>query len=124
MKLKMTMRIRRRQSDPARSSLPACGGARSRISRERRGLDGESEASTPLPIPPPQGGRGTRGQPPAQTTLSQPEPFGVYVHWPFCRAKCPYCDFNSHVRHGGVDQGRFVRAFTAEIAATASRIPG
>ena len=29
--------------------------------------------------------------------------FGVYVHWPFCAAKCPYCDFNSHVR-GGVDQ--------------------
>ena len=50
--------------------------------------------------------------------------FGVYVHWPFCRSKCPYCDFNSHVRHGGTDQRRFVRAFTAEIAATASRIPG
>jgi oxygen-independent coproporphyrinogen-3 oxidase len=27
-----------------------------------------------------------------------PEPFGIYVHWPFCAAKCPYCDFNSHVR--------------------------
>ena len=28
-----------------------------------------------------------------------PDPgFGVYVHWPFCLAKCPYCDFNSHVR--------------------------
>jgi len=47
--------------------------------------------------------------------------FGVYIHWPFCRSKCPYCDFNSHVRHGGVDQPRFVRAFTAEIAATAAR---
>lgn len=50
--------------------------------------------------------------------------FGVYVHWPFCRSKCPYCDFNSHVRHGGIDQPRFVRAFTAEIAATAARTPG
>jgi oxygen-independent coproporphyrinogen-3 oxidase len=50
--------------------------------------------------------------------------FGVYVHWPFCLSKCPYCDFNSHVRHGGVDQPRFVRAFTAEIAATAARTPG
>ena len=29
--------------------------------------------------------------------------FGVYVHWPFCRAKCPYCDFNSHVRREAVD---------------------
>src|SRR2546423_8246137 len=27
-----------------------------------------------------------------------PEPFGIYVHWPYCAAKCPYCDFNSHVR--------------------------
>ncbi len=29
--------------------------------------------------------------------------FGVYVHWPFCLSKCPYCDFNSHVRHAGID---------------------
>jgi oxygen-independent coproporphyrinogen-3 oxidase len=46
------------------------------------------------------------------------------VHWPFCLSKCPYCDFNSHVRHGGIDQARFVRAFAAEIAATAARTPG
>jgi oxygen-independent coproporphyrinogen-3 oxidase len=50
--------------------------------------------------------------------------FGVYVHWPFCRSKCPYCDFNSHVSHRPIDQARFVRAFTAEIAATAARTPG
>lgn len=50
--------------------------------------------------------------------------FGVYVHWPFCRSKCPYCDFNSHVSHRPVDQPRFVRAFTAEIAATAALTPG
>lgn len=31
--------------------------------------------------------------------------FGVYVHWPFCLAKCPYCDFNSHVSQS-VDQAR------------------
>jgi putative oxygen-independent coproporphyrinogen III oxidase len=49
--------------------------------------------------------------------------FGVYVHWPFCLSKCPYCDFNSHVRHADIDEARFVRAFTAEIAATAERIP-
>jgi coproporphyrinogen III oxidase-like Fe-S oxidoreductase len=43
-----------------------------------------------------------------------------------CRraSKCPYCDFNSHVRHGTIDESRFVRAFTAEIAATAARVPG
>ncbi|MEX3010960.1 radical SAM family heme chaperone HemW [Hoeflea sp. TYP-13] len=41
--------------------------------------------------------------------------FGIYVHWPFCAAKCPYCDFNSHVRHQAVDQPRFVGAFQREI---------
>ena len=45
--------------------------------------------------------------------------FGVYVHWPFCLSKCPYCDFNSHVRHGGVDEARFVHAYEREIASTA-----
>lgn len=42
--------------------------------------------------------------------------FGVYVHWPFCAAKCPYCDFNSHVRHQPVDQERFTAAFLKEMA--------
>jgi oxygen-independent coproporphyrinogen-3 oxidase len=57
-------------------------------------------------------------------TLTAATPFAVYVHWPFCLSKCPYCDFNSHVRHGGIDEQRFVRAFEAEIAATAARVPG
>jgi len=52
------------------------------------------------------------------------ESFGVYVHWPFCLSKCPYCDFNSHVRREPIDEPRFVRAFAAEIAATAARAPG
>jgi oxygen-independent coproporphyrinogen-3 oxidase len=47
--------------------------------------------------------------------------FGVYVHWPFCAAKCPYCDFNSHVRHQPVDEERFARAFAAEIASMRQR---
>jgi putative oxygen-independent coproporphyrinogen III oxidase len=51
-------------------------------------------------------------------------PFGVYVHWPFCLSKCPYCDFNSHVRQAAIDQPRYVNAFAAEIATTAARIPG
>ena len=50
--------------------------------------------------------------------------FGVYLHWPFCLSKCPYCDFNSHVRHAAIDEARYVRAFEAEIASTAARIPG
>lgn len=41
--------------------------------------------------------------------------FGLYVHWPFCAAKCPYCDFNSHVRHQPVDQERFAAAFLKEM---------
>ena len=43
--------------------------------------------------------------------------FGVYVHWPFCAAKCPYCDFNSHVRHQAIDQDAFVAAFLKEMTA-------
>jgi putative oxygen-independent coproporphyrinogen III oxidase len=50
--------------------------------------------------------------------------FGVYVHWPFCLSKCPYCDFNSHVRHAPVDEARYARAFAREIETTAARIPG
>jgi oxygen-independent coproporphyrinogen-3 oxidase len=51
-------------------------------------------------------------------------PFGVYIHWPFCLSKCPYCDFNSHVRHAAIDEPRYLRAFQTEIAATAARAPG
>jgi putative oxygen-independent coproporphyrinogen III oxidase len=50
--------------------------------------------------------------------------FGVYVHWPFCLSKCPYCDFNSHVRHAPVDQDRFARAFAREIETMAAWVPG
>ena len=50
--------------------------------------------------------------------------FGVYVHWPFCLSKCPYCDFNSHVRHAAVDEDRFARAFAREIETTAARAGG
>jgi putative oxygen-independent coproporphyrinogen III oxidase len=53
-----------------------------------------------------------------------PEPFGVYVHWPFCKAKCPYCDFNSHVRHRPVDQAAFAAALGREIARFAELAPG
>ncbi len=51
------------------------------------------------------------------------EAFGVYVHWPFCLSKGPYCDFNSHVRHAAIDEERFARAFAREIEATAARAP-
>ncbi|MGA9331175.1 MAG: hypothetical protein WBV83_19070, partial [Bradyrhizobium sp.] len=72
-----------------------------------------TEAASPHPYPPPQAGEGKEG--PA---------FGVYVHWPFCLSKCPYCDFNSHVRHAAIDEDRFVRAFVREIETTAGRVGG
>ncbi|MFM9975138.1 MAG: radical SAM family heme chaperone HemW [Beijerinckiaceae bacterium] len=57
-------------------------------------------------------------------TLSANAAFGVYVHWPFCLAKCPYCDFNSHVRHSPPDQARYLAAFRREIAHRAALAPG
>jgi putative oxygen-independent coproporphyrinogen III oxidase len=56
-------------------------------------------------------------QPPADRALA------VYVHWPFCKAKCPYCDFNSHVRDA-VDQDRWRAALLAEIDHYASLTEG
>ncbi len=50
--------------------------------------------------------------------------FGVYVHWPFCLSKCPYCDFNSHVRATPPDESKFVAAFRAELAHRAALAPG
>jgi oxygen-independent coproporphyrinogen-3 oxidase len=50
--------------------------------------------------------------------------FGVYVHWPFCASKCPYCDFNSHVRSGGIDEARFLSAYLAELRHWAGLAPG
>jgi putative oxygen-independent coproporphyrinogen III oxidase len=49
--------------------------------------------------------------------------FGVYVHWPFCAAKCPYCDFNSHVRLG-IDDAGWRRALVEEVRAAARELPG
>lgn len=48
-------------------------------------------------------------------SVARTTPFGVYVHWPFCAQKCPYCDFNSHVRFGGWDEARFLAAYKREI---------
>jgi oxygen-independent coproporphyrinogen-3 oxidase len=58
----------------------------------------------------------------APAAVENEQAFGVYVHWPFCLSKCPYCDFNSHVRREAIDEPRWIRAFAAEIAATAARI--
>jgi oxygen-independent coproporphyrinogen-3 oxidase len=56
--------------------------------------------------------------------LSANDLFGVYVHWPFCASKCPYCDFNSHVHRGPFDEQAYVAAYEREIAHAASLTPG
>ncbi len=48
--------------------------------------------------------------------------FGIYIHWPFCQAKCPYCDFNSHVADT-IDETRWLRAYLAELQRTHSETP-
>jgi putative oxygen-independent coproporphyrinogen III oxidase len=55
--------------------------------------------------------------------VSAAEPLAVYIHWPFCRSKCPYCDFNSHVRDR-VDAARWQRALLADLDHHAELVPG
>jgi len=55
--------------------------------------------------------------------MSPAEPLAVYIHWPFCRSKCPYCDFNSHVRDR-VDTARWERALLADLDHHAGLVPG
>ncbi|MEM8572085.1 MAG: radical SAM family heme chaperone HemW [Pseudomonadota bacterium] len=61
--------------------------------------------------------------PPASHEDWQEGGFGIYIHWPFCSAKCPYCDFNSHVV-SSIDHDRWARAYLTEIACLASEVPG
>lgn len=49
------------------------------------------------------------------------EPLALYVHWPFCLSRCPYCDFNSHVRER-IDEARFRAALLADLAYEAARL--
>ncbi|MBY6135595.1 radical SAM family heme chaperone HemW [Nocardioides marinus] len=49
--------------------------------------------------------------------------FGLYVHWPFCQAKCPYCDFNSHVS-ANIDQKAWARAYLAELDRLSEQLSG
>lgn len=49
--------------------------------------------------------------------------FGLYIHWPFCEAKCPYCDFNSHVSRS-IDQKAWREGYIAELSRVAAQTPG
>ncbi len=49
-------------------------------------------------------------------------PLAIYIHWPFCRSKCPYCDFNSHIRDG-IDAARWTRALIADLDRQAALAP-
>lgn len=61
-------------------------------------------------------------RPGALSASGSSEPgFAVYVHWPFCAQKCPYCDFNSHVRSDGWDEERFLAAYLRELDHTAAQ---
>jgi putative oxygen-independent coproporphyrinogen III oxidase len=59
----------------------------------------------------------------SQRALPAETPLGIYVHWPFCLSKCPYCDFNSHVRET-VDQARWRAALLADLAHEAALTAG
>src|SRR5208282_1072012 len=61
--------------------------------------------------PPRQGLRGFRRSLAGTGAMSE---LALYIHWPFCKSKCPYCDFNSHVREG-VDETRWKSALLAEL---------
>ena len=54
--------------------------------------------------------------------MFRPDQMGVYIHWPFCAAKCPYCDFNSHVR-GAFDQEEWAQAYVSALEHYARMLP-
>ena len=60
---------------------------------------------------------------PGPAPEAQARPLALYVHWPFCASKCPYCDFNSHVADS-IDQGAWLRAYLEEIDAWAPALAG
>lgn len=55
--------------------------------------------------------------------MTDPSTIALYVHWPFCQAKCPYCDFNSHVSRE-VDHGAWSQALASEVRRAAGETPG
>ena len=78
---------------------------------------GAGEGLHDWPVQSPSPASRERGHPARQGWVGEgavAEPLAVYIHWPFCRSKCPYCDFNSHVREG-VDAARWTRALMRDL---------
>src|SRR5437588_5756618 len=65
---------------------------------------------------------GTRLEGRTPKLQQSPLPLAVYIHWPFCRSKCPYCDFNSHVRDS-IDADRWTRALLRDLDRQAELAP-
>ena len=59
---------------------------------------------------------------PEPSSIGAPTALALYVHWPFCLSKCPYCDFNSHVRES-VDQARWRGALLRELDHYSALLP-
>lgn len=77
---------------------------------------------TPLTTPPAAVG----GSEPAKVQLSAPPPLSVYIHFPWCVRKCPYCDFNSHAPRGGeeIPETQWLDAVLADLQAALPQIWG
>ncbi|PKP63755.1 MAG: hypothetical protein CVT86_04420, partial [Alphaproteobacteria bacterium HGW-Alphaproteobacteria-8] len=101
---------------PSPRPSPAGGRGGARGPDSARPGDVAPSARISPPLPPAGEGRG-------EGLAKQAAPdwraggFGVYVHWPFCASKCPYCDFNSHVAKTAVDQRRWRAALLRELGA-------
>ena len=67
--------------------------------------------------------RSVNWSPPLAAETEQPGGFGLYLHWPYCQSKCPYCDFNSHVS-ASIDQGRWKSAYLSEIKRFSEKTKG
>src|SRR6516225_10390152 len=121
-------------SSPAARSRASSSGRRAASAASamtqsscRKVVWGLSARSTPLgniasataPGPSPNSSTAASGA--AEVSIA--EPLAVYIHWPFCRSKCPYCDFNSHVRDR-VDTARWTRALLADLDHHAELVSG
>jgi putative oxygen-independent coproporphyrinogen III oxidase len=96
--------------DPQKSPFPALGGVEG--GGEAGGVEVPDCGKTHL----------TQTLSPLKDGGEGKAPLAVYIHWPFCRSKCPYCDFNSHVRDG-IDEARWTRALLADLDHHAALAP-